>query len=458
MKRRTTLIALVSSLAVLLTVLLTGCGTAAPNTDAAIGEKGYLTLSVNPEIRIEYNAEGLVTALEGRNNDGKAIVENFTDYIGKDCSTVLRQLVVDINEAGYFIEDVDGGKRQIVLQIEPGSALPDDDFLELLSRDVQDEVSKLDLTAPVSDIGTEDYDARYAKEGQPSPYITLDKAREIALAHAGVSADDVRWDDREFDFENGQPIFELNFDTNGLEYEYEVDAQTGKVLKAHRERDDDRPAAKSTESTKTTENTSAASSKTSTSGTDSYIGVEKAKSIALQKASVSASDVRWEKAELDRDDGRVSYELEFYANGLEYEYDIDVLTGKVLKAHRERDDDRPAATKTTESTKSAESTKTAYIGLEKAKSLALNKAGVSASAVRWEKAELDRDDGRAVYELEFRTDSAEYDVDVHAESGKILSYESERLERYDNDDRDDRYDNDRCDDDDDDDDDDRWDD
>ena len=124
---------------------------------------------------------------------------------------MLRELVTDIYQAGYFIEDADSGKRQIVLQLEPGSALPDDDFLELLRRDVQGTVSDLALSNDVVDIGRDDYDARYEKDGQPSTYITLDKAREIALAHAGVSEADARWDDREFDFERGQPLFELEF-------------------------------------------------------------------------------------------------------------------------------------------------------------------------------------------------------------------------------------------------------
>jgi len=336
--KKKTLSALVASLAVLLTVLLTGCGSAANDSPDALGTKGYLTLSVNPEIRIEYNAEGLVTALEGRNDDGKTIVANYTDYIGKDCSTVLKELVSDIKEAGYFIEDADKGKSQIVLQIEPGSALPDDDFLELLSRDVQSAVSDLALTSDVVEIGSDDYDARYAKEDQPSPYITLEKAKEIALTHAGISAADARWDDREFDFENGQPIFELEFSAGGIEYEYDIDATDGKILRSKTDRDDDRPAAST--SNKTTSSTSTGKTTSNKSSASSYIGLDKAKSVALKKAGVSAADVRWEKAELDRDDGVPVYELEFSANGTEYDCDVHAETGKVVKFEADRDDDR----------------------------------------------------------------------------------------------------------------------
>ena len=44
------------------------------------------------------------------------------------------------------------------------------------------------------------------------------------------------------------------------------------------------------------------------------------------------------KCELDREDGRVVYEIEFKSNGMEYEYEIDASTGAVLKYDKERDD------------------------------------------------------------------------------------------------------------------------
>ena len=65
MKLRRKLFAAVSSLAVAATVLLTGCGAPAQE-GTALKETGTLTLSVNPEIQIEYNRDGKVTALTGR--------------------------------------------------------------------------------------------------------------------------------------------------------------------------------------------------------------------------------------------------------------------------------------------------------------------------------------------------------------------------------------------------------
>ena len=69
------------------------------------------------------------------------------------------------------------------------------------------------------------------------------------------------------------------------------------------------------------------------------IGEEKAKEIALQHAGVSASKAKRLRVETDRENGRQVYEVEFTADGIEYDYEIDALTGKILKHEAERDDD-----------------------------------------------------------------------------------------------------------------------
>ena len=70
----------------------------------------------------------------------------------------------------------------------------------------------------------------------------------------------------------------------------------------------------------------------------SYIGVDKAKSIALSDAGVNAADAVFLKARLDRDDGRMEYEVEFYSGSKEYDYDIDALTGEIRSRDWELDD------------------------------------------------------------------------------------------------------------------------
>ena len=63
---------------------------------------------------------------------------------------------------------------------------------------------------------------------------------------------------------------------------------------------------------------------------------EEAKKVALDKAGVTAAEATFIKAKLDYDDGRVEYELEFTANGMRYDVDVDINTGRVMKFDVER--------------------------------------------------------------------------------------------------------------------------
>ena len=144
MKRRK-ILAAASSLAVL-AALLTGCG--AQPQDGSV-TAGVLTLRVNPEIAIHYNQSGKVVALKGDNQDGREIVEAYPDYIGKDCEVVVQELVEEIHTAGYFVEEVEGQPRRVVLELDDDSQEPREDFLEDMSRSAQDALEGLSLGSAV---------------------------------------------------------------------------------------------------------------------------------------------------------------------------------------------------------------------------------------------------------------------------------------------------------------------
>ena len=144
--------------------------------------------------------------------------------------------------------------------------------------------------------------------------ISEARAKEIAFAHAGVQAADTVVEKIKLDWEDGVQVYELEFRTGSEEYEYELNALDGTVLKSEQ---------------KTRAGQSHSSQQTS------YIGDAAAKAAALSHAGVSAGDAWDMKCELDCDDGRYLYEVEFDAGGLEYEYEIDAETGAVLKAERD---------------------------------------------------------------------------------------------------------------------------
>lgn len=170
-----------------------------------------------------------------------------------------------------------------------------------------------------------------------------------------------------------------------------------------------------------------------------YIGQEKAKQIAFEKAGVTQSDVQKMEIEMDYEYGVMIYEIEFDANGYEYEYDINATTGEILKNKQEPNDDgwfnqNSSQTgqnngQTSSGSQSGQSTQTNqgnYIGQEKAKQIALEHAGVSQDNLRKLEIDLDEEHGVMVYEVEFETyDRMEYEYNIDALSGAVLKYEKE---------------------------------
>lgn len=72
-----------------------------------------------------------------------------------------------------------------------------------------------------------------------SSYIGTAKAKEIALAHAKVAANQISDYEIEMDSDDGVVVYEIEFDANGYEYEYEIDARTGAIYESERDWDDD---------------------------------------------------------------------------------------------------------------------------------------------------------------------------------------------------------------------------
>ena len=71
---------------------------------------------------------------------------------------------------------------------------------------------------------------------------------------------------------------------------------------------------------------------------ENTITEDTAKQIALEKAGKTAEQVRFTKAHLDNDDGRLEWEIEFMEGGMEYEFDIDARTSTVLEFDIDRAD------------------------------------------------------------------------------------------------------------------------
>ena len=198
-----------------------------------------------------------------------------------------------------------------------------------------------------------------------------------------------------------------------------------------------------------------------------YLGNERALQCALDWMGVAAADLRWKEIELDYDDGRMVYEVEFVAGNMEYECDVDARTGDVLSSSKERlddwddfddddrddfddfddfddrDDDRhdwedrpkddvtvPVDGQEADAPVNLPQHQGSVIGngqgeetisKQDATQIALEDAGLTKSDTRKLKCELDYDDGRLRYEVEFKSGRMEYEYEIDAQTGAILS-------------------------------------
>ena len=132
-------------------------GVSSSVSETSLASGGTLYLSVNPEIAIFYDGDGKVTKVEGRNDDGSKILADYTGYEGKEARQVVRELVAEIGEAGYFAEEIEGENRQITIEIEAGSSLPHDGFLEEVAADVRECVNSHHWHSPVDVEGESSY-------------------------------------------------------------------------------------------------------------------------------------------------------------------------------------------------------------------------------------------------------------------------------------------------------------
>ena len=109
-----------------------------------------------------------------------------------------------------------------------------------------------------------------------------------------------------------------------MEYDYEIDAQSGDVLSM------DQDAEHHSGGAAGNYGGNGAGGAGGTAGADSYIGEAKAKEIALAKVpGATANDISGLK--IDVDDGRTLYEGKIYYNEMEYEFGIDAYSGAVVE-------------------------------------------------------------------------------------------------------------------------------
>ena len=311
--------------------------------------KAVVSIDVNPSVALSLNRFEYVIDTQAGNTDGADVLDDLS-LKNLKLSTALDALMGAMSRKGYLDD-----QAQISVFVD-GS---DDDFNRELYDEITDDLAHLapDAVTQVGESATNEQTTEQPagneqtteqpsaeqtteqpatdqtteqpvtgqttgqtgeQQPQQSASITEEQAKEIAANHAGVAVADLTFHSVSLEEDDGRRVYDVEFYSGSTEYDYEIDAATGDILSY----DND------VENFSIPQQQSAQNAQGAATG--SYIGDDAAKAAALQRAGLTEDQVRWEKCELDEDDGRFSYELEFSSGQHEYECEVEAFTGEIL--------------------------------------------------------------------------------------------------------------------------------
>ena len=218
------------------------------------------------------------------------------------------------------------------------------------------------------------------KEIVATDFISLEEAKEIALKDAGLdeATQKIVFTREELNRNSGKPCYILEFYTAKKQYSYKVDAKNGSIMEAYH-----------------------------------FILLADAKKIALDDAGVSEKVTFTEETLVAGGIKSPYYSFAFESDTARWTYKIDAVLGSIMDKTYDK----------------IVSPAPEFIGLEKAKQIALKDAGLDETAQKivFTREELSRNSGKPCYILEFYTDKCEYAYKVDAVSGDIIEKNIEWL-------------------------------
>ena len=258
--------------------------------------------------------------------------------------------------------------------------------------------------------------------GGQAEYIGIDAAKAVALEAAGVAEDDAVFSTAGLDKRNGMDYYAVDFTAGGRSYEYDIDAVTGVVIDSSSGGGTaETPAAGDDDGTASAPAAASPSPSAgqTTGGQAAAVTEEQARETALSHAGLTADQVTFVRSKLDRDDGRLMYDVEFYTSDYkEYDYEIDASTGEILSYDYDAEgySYQPNATPGT------------AITAEQARAIALAEVPGAAESDIYE-FETDRDDGRLEYEGKIIYNNTEYEFTIDGYRGAIREWDAEPFHR-----------------------------
>ena len=248
--------------------------------------------------------------------------------------------------------------------------------------------------------------------------ISMEAAQEVALKAANIAAEDAAISATTLNEVAGSSCYKVEFTSGDYAYAYTVNAETGAVMEMSSREKNAVDTQAQTETTApaadsaTTQSSAAATVQTVTGTVDE----EMAQKIALEHAGVKATDATITKSKLDYEGRRQVYEIEWYAGGKKYDYEIAVDTGEILSsAYDEKTSGWSVSNSSNVTVSEADAKQTA---------LGRVSGATEKDIYEWQ---FDYDDGRPEYEGKIIYGGTEYDFTIDASSGAVVEWEAESV-------------------------------
>lgn len=246
--------------------------------------------------------------------------------------------------------------------------------------------------------------------------ISMEQAQTAALEAANIDAADADISSATLSEVAGVTCYKVAFTSGDHTYAYSINAENGEVLEASCRDKNAAPAdSTQTDTTASGATTTPVQTTPSTNASTGTVDEAKAQEIALAHAGVKAADATITKSKLDYDDGRQMYEIEWYANGAKYDYEIAVATGEIVNSGYEAKTVVGTGNNATVSEATAKQTALARVS-----------GATEKDIYEWK---LDYDDGRPEYEGKIIYGGTEYEFTIDATSGTVTEWDAESLSR-----------------------------
>lgn len=443
-KRRIFPIAAIATAAVI--ALLFGLTVGVLNYIGRDAVSSVVSIDVNPGIELKLNRKDIVVEVTHLNEDGKKIIGNM-NLVGTDVETAVNAIIGSLLTNGYIteiqnsvlisVENDNSRKNQrlreklndaITLIFENGDSQyavitqkvkTDDAETQLFSEKygislgkaqiikklcvhnskyTSEALAKLsinELSLLLESLGVGingELNCESSGTASTKAYIEKQDAVDAAIEFLNLPKDTViKKQKASLDFDDGIMVYEVKIYTELIEYEVEVNAQTGEVVSTEQEVLD------------------------FIISEGNILSEDDIKDILNKYYGFPVKNIYMD-IELKRSDGRLNYEVEFVYQGAEYEFDISAINGSVLRYKTSVPGNNSQSGNVSHDT---------YISESQALDNALSYVNLTQDEISELNIKLDEDDGVWVYEIEFNSGYFRYEIEINAKNGTVIDSDRE---------------------------------